>query len=68
MILALSYAPVGWGRNAAIRAGALVEREFVGGTWKLHTEAADEQRALAVRLSALCVAFSRMPGCQLRRW
>ena len=22
-------------------------REFVGGTWKLHTEASDEQRALA---------------------
>ena len=47
MILALSYAPVGWGRNAAIRAGGLAVREFVGGTWKLHTEAADEQRALA---------------------
>ena len=47
MILALSYAPVGWGRNAAIRAGALVEREFVGATWKLRTEATEEQRALA---------------------
>ena len=47
IILALSYAPVGWGKNAAIRAGGLVVREFVGGTWKLHTKAADEQRALA---------------------
>ena len=47
MILALSYAPVGWGRNAAIRAGGLEVREFVGGTWKLHTEATEEQRALA---------------------
>jgi len=47
MILALSYAPVGWGRNAAIRAGGLVVREFVGGTWKLHTEATEEQHALA---------------------
>ena len=47
MILALSYAPVGWGRNAAIRAGGLVVREFVGGTWKLDTEAAEAQRALA---------------------
>ena len=47
MILALSYAPVGWGRNAAIRAGGLVVREFVGGTWKLHTGATEEQRALA---------------------
>jgi len=26
MILALSYAPVGWGRNAAIRAGGLAVR------------------------------------------
>jgi len=47
MILALSYAPVEWGRNAAIRAGGLVVREFVGGTCKLHTEATEEQRALA---------------------
>lgn len=47
MILALSYAPVGWGRNAAIRAGGLVVREFVGSACKLHTKAADEQRALA---------------------
>ena len=47
MILALSYAPVGWGRNAAIRAGGLVVREFVGGTWKLRTEVIEEQRALA---------------------
>lgn len=47
MILALSYAPVGWGRNAVIRAGELVVREFVGGTCKLHTEASYEQRALA---------------------
>ena len=47
MILALSYAPVEWGRNAAIRAGGLAVREFVGGTCKLHTEAIEEQRALA---------------------
>lgn len=47
MILALSYAPVGWGRNAAIRAGGLVVWEFVGGICKLHTEATEEQRALA---------------------
>jgi len=47
MILALSYAPVWWGRNAAIRAGVLAVREFVGGTWKLRTEATEEQRALA---------------------
>jgi hypothetical protein len=47
MILALSYAPLGWGRNAAIRAGGLFVREFVGGTWKLDTEAAEAQRALA---------------------
>ena len=47
MILVLSYAPVGWGRNAAIRAGALAVREFVGGTWKLRAETAEEQRALA---------------------
>ncbi|WP_454929339.1 hypothetical protein [Actinomyces sp.] len=47
MLLALSYAPVGWGRNAAIRAGGLAVREFVGGNWKLDTEAAEAQRALA---------------------
>ena len=47
MILALSYAPVGWGRSAAIRAGGLAVREFVGGPWKLDTEAAEAQRALA---------------------
>ena len=47
MILALSYAPVEWGRNAAIRAGGLVVREFVGGICKLYTGAAEEQRALA---------------------
>ena len=47
IILALSYAPVGWGRNTAIRAGGMIVREFVGGTCKLHTGAMDEQRALA---------------------
>ena len=47
MILALSYAPVWWGRNAAIRAGALAVREFVGSACKLHTEATEEQHALA---------------------
>jgi len=47
MILALSYAPVGCGRNAAIRAGGLVVREFVGGICKLYTGAAEAQRALA---------------------
>jgi hypothetical protein len=47
MILALSYAPVGRGRNASIRAGGLEVQEFVGGTWKLRTEATEEQCALA---------------------
>ena len=47
MILALSYAPLGWGRNAAIRAGGMIVREFVGGICKLCTGAAEAQRALA---------------------
>jgi len=47
MLLPLSYAPVGWGRNAAIRAGGLEVREFVGGICILYIGAAEAQRALA---------------------
>ena len=47
LLLPLSYAPVGWRRNAAIRAGGLAVREFVGSACKFHNGVSDEQRALA---------------------
>jgi len=68
MILALSYAPVGWGEMPRSE----LEGWSYGSLSAQPASSTPGRRRSNVRsrarLSALCVVLSRMSGRQLRRW